>query len=307
MSILPSQKLTIGELFVSIAAGLMIFLLPNDAGRQIESNSLAESLVFIYSVIITLVLMFIIKRYQAVGAAILSMAVFTVTSFFIEMVRGIFTKGADYWPTFDEYRLITMFIMWTAPFFVIVTIRLFTGGSKDNNESRRGFSRFLSMSIKALMIIYILVIVFKMLIPQKPNMTSERQMDLILFSRISACIMGTHENGIMYIMWHSLILAPLTFSISILNPKIKMWHLLVIAAATGFTIEMIQYSLNTSTACLDDLIMYIIGAAAGICIKRFIDFLRRLFTAGSDKCMLSFSYTPLPPKQSNTVTVLTED
>ena len=39
MSFLPMQKLTIGELFVSIAAGLMLFLLPNDAKNRARSSS----------------------------------------------------------------------------------------------------------------------------------------------------------------------------------------------------------------------------------------------------------------------------
>lgn len=307
MSVLPSQKLTIGELFVSLAAGLMLFLLPNDASKQIDVPSLAEGLVFINAFLIIAALMFFIKRFQAAGAAILAMSSITVISFVIDIIKGVFTKVGDYWPSFTEYQLVCMFILWTVPFFIVVFMRLFMGGTGDTNESRKSFVRFLSMSIRALMMIYILVIVFEMLIPEKPNLASERQLNFIPFDRILSCLNGSHENGTMYLWWHSLILAPLTFSLLILNPKIKFWHLLIVGGAAGLTIEVIQYSFNTATACLDDIMMYIVGAMVGIIVKRLLDKIRSVLTQGEDKCMLTLTCTPLPRKPLNTPTVLTEE
>ena len=39
MNVLPSQKLSISHLFLSLAAGLMFFLLPNDAKNQLRKLS----------------------------------------------------------------------------------------------------------------------------------------------------------------------------------------------------------------------------------------------------------------------------
>ena len=136
------------------------------------------------------------------------------------------------------------------------------------------------------MMIYILVIIFQMLLPSKPNMTSERMINFVPFGRITECLNGVHENGTMYLLWHSLILAPLTFSLLILNPNIKLWHLLIISASAGLTIEVIQYSFNTAAACLDDMMMYLIGAAVGIVLKRMIDKIRNITTAGEEYHML---------------------
>ncbi|MBQ3887664.1 MAG: hypothetical protein II735_06815, partial [Clostridia bacterium] len=81
MSVLPSQKLTIGELFVSMAVGLILYLLPNDIRNQTTEIWLSESMVFLAAFIITGVFLFIIKRYEAVGAALLTNALITAGSF----------------------------------------------------------------------------------------------------------------------------------------------------------------------------------------------------------------------------------
>ena len=62
MNVLPSQKLSIGQYFISIAAGLMLFLIPNDALNQFDTDPLREGFIFIISLTITAVLFFIIKR-----------------------------------------------------------------------------------------------------------------------------------------------------------------------------------------------------------------------------------------------------
>ena len=43
MNVLPSQKLTISQVFLGLAAGLMLFLLPNDAKNQIGSEGRCEA------------------------------------------------------------------------------------------------------------------------------------------------------------------------------------------------------------------------------------------------------------------------
>lgn len=291
MSFIPMQKLTIGELFVSIAAGLMLFLLPNDAKNQINDIGLAQGYVFIFSLVISSALLLTIKRYEALGTAMLTNSVLTVSGFFIYIINGIFTKGREFWAVMTEYQLVTMFISWVVPFFFAVTVRLLRNGPGDTSDSRMRFSNFLVLAIRSLMIIYILVIIFRHLLPYRPHMSEERVFDLRLFGNITECLDGTRENGVLYLWWHSLILAPLSFSLLILNPKIKLWHLTIICFSTGVTLEIIQFALNTGTVCSDDVFLYMLGGAAGFLLKHFLDLIRSAITSGQDRCMLSFSYT----------------
>ncbi len=303
----PSQRLSIGELFVSLAVGLMFFLMPNDAQNQFDEAGIAIGSVFICSLITTLALLLIVKHYTAIGSALLFMAVMQVVSFIFSTIYGIINKGDNYWPGFSEYQLITIFVLWTVPFFTGVVFRLLSLGSRDTTHYRRNFARFMSLSLRALIIIYILVIVFEMIIPEKPNIASERIVNFIPLDRIRSCLDGTHDNGTMYIMWHCLILAPLTFSLLTLNPGIKWWHLLIICVSFGFTIELLQYSLNTSTACLDDMIMYLIGGLAGALLKYFIDLIRNAFTGGEEKLMLSVEYVPKKSVERKNSTAIIPD
>ncbi len=291
MTFFPVQKLTIGELFVAVAAGLMLFLLPNDAKNQINDIALAEGYVFLFSLMISAALLLTLKRYDALGIAIFSNSIFTIISFGISILNGVITKGMEFWPQLSEYQLITMFISWVVPFFFAVSLRMLSRGSRDTNDSRMRFSHFLVFAIRALMMVYLLVIIFRHLLPFRPHMSEERLFNLTLFSRIRECLDGAHENGIIYIWWHCLLLSPLTFSLLILNPKIKWWHLSIICLASGITLEILQFCFNTGTVCIDDIWMYLVGGTVGMLLKCFIDLIRSVLTQGQDKCMLSFGYT----------------
>ena len=220
MNFLPIRKLTIGELFVSIAGGIMLFLLPNDAKNQINDLSLAYSYVFIFSLVISVALIFTIKKYESLGMAMMTNSIITVANFFIYIINGILTKGKDFWAVITEYQLVSMFILWVVPFFLAVSIRLMRNGLADTSDSRMRFSHFLLFAIRSLMMIYILVIVFRNLLPYRPHMSEERNFDMRLFGMIGDCLNGTNENGMIYLLWNGLILAPLSFSLMILNPKI---------------------------------------------------------------------------------------
>ena len=306
MTVLPSQKLTIGELFVSLAAGLMFFLLPNDAKNQFDSIIASECFVLLICSVITIVLYSIIKRFEAVGAALMTYAVLTFVNIVFSTLTGIFSNK-DYWPTVSEYNIVCMFIMWVIPFFLMTISRLLQGGKYDTNERRMGFSRFLLLSMRALLILYAIVIIFKMIIPYNPPTESPRDIDFMIFSRIGDCITNEHQDGTKYILWHNFILAPLTFYLLVLIPDIKFWHLLVISVTFGVTIEVLQYLLNTGTACLDDIIMYLVGAVIGILLKYLIDSIRSVLTSGKDNCMLSYIYTPIKQKTDSSAAIIIEE
>ena len=292
MSVLPSQKLTIGELYVSMAVGLILYLLPGDIRNQMNSMVISEIMVFISTLTITAVFFFIIKRYEAIGAALLTNSIITAGAFGFGIIHGLVSKGADYWPTISEYSLISMFIIWIVPFLFAVVLRTFSRDGKDLDDLRQGFSRFLSLSLRALMIIYILVIVFQQLLPHYPKLSVNRSIYYLPFVKIQECLDNFSEWGGLYLFWNGLILMPLTFSLLVLNPKIRWWQALFISFAAGFAIEIIQFSLNTGTVYVDDIILYMIGGLIGYLLKRIIDLIRYRVSGKQEKNMLSLDYSP---------------
>ncbi len=289
MTVLPSQKLTIGELFVSLAAGLMLFLLPNDAKNQFESP-ISESFITVVTLVITFTLYFIIKRFEAIGAAMLTSSILNLISIGFTIFGNVLS-GADNWlPKITEYNIISMFIIWTLPFFCMTALRLVMSGAQDTNERRMGFSRFLVLSMRALLIAYAIIIVFKMVLPYKPSIDTLRYIELMPFARINDCITNIHQNGAEYIIWHSLILVPFSFYLLVLIPRLSWVQIIIVSFSFGITIEILQYSFNTGTACVDDIIMYMVGAVLGLLLKHLIDKTRSVLTMGQDNCMLSTIY-----------------
>ncbi len=299
MSVLPGQKLTIGELYVSMAVGLILFLLPNDLKNQLGTTPVSVVMVSLLALIIASALFIAIRRFEAIGAAILTKSVITVISFLFSILNGMLSKSNDYWPTISDYQLITMFILWTVPFLLAVIFRLFTVGKRDTNDYRLGFARFLSLSLRALLLIYLMVLIFKQIMPNKPNVITTRTIYYMPFSKISDCFSGVNGGSMAYLIWHCLILAPLTFSLLILNPHIRWWYVLVISFAAGMAIEILQFTLNTGIVYTDDVIMYLIGGVLGMLLKKLLDKIREAITAGEEKIMLSLEYTPIeyPPAE----------
>lgn len=306
MNVLPGQKLTISQFFLGLAAGLMFFLLPNDAKNQIGAEGLCEAYIFLITLVITGVLFFITKRYEAVGVAMFAMSCLMAASLLFDIIVGIIESSSSYWPDINQYKIVSMFLLWFIPFVVCMVFRLLSTGKNDNNESRRGFASFMSLSMRALLVMYVIVIIFKLIMPERPSQ-DERETDLMILSRITQCLNGTHENGIAYIMWHCIVLAPLSFYLSVLVPKLKVWQIVIIAACFGIATEVMQFIFNTATACTDDILMLIVGAVLGILFKKAIDKLRSVITKGEDLNMLSFEYAHLMVKPKGEAQVLTDE
>ncbi len=304
MTLLPSQKLTIGEFFVSLAAGLMLYLLPNDAKNQFESEGVCIGFVFLVSLVIVTVMFFIIKRYEAVGTSLMTLSSLCLINLPVSVVGGIISRGSEYWPELTEYSIICMFILWTVPFLFAVTIRLLTNDSADTNDSRRSFIRFMSLSMGSLLIIYGIVLILKMIIPVAPNMQGNREIYPIPFIHIGECLKGSENGTVLQIIWNGLIFAPLTFYLSVLIPRFKIRHGIILGVILGVAIEGLQFLFNTDTAYIDDIILYIIGAVLGVCIKYAFNGLRSLISNGKDNCMMSLEYIPVPKKDRGEAKVI---
>ena len=306
MNALPVQKLSITAFLVAVAVGLMLFLLPNDAKNQFESEIVCEGYVFIVSFVIIAIMHIIVKRYEAIGTSLFFFAVFEVISLIFGVINGFTVKGSDYWPILSEYNIICLFILWVTPFFIVVLLRMLTRTSRDTNEKRRSFTRFMVLSMRALMIIYGIVFLMRLLLSTKPEIMSERQMEIIPFARIIQCFDGSMTNGILYFIWNCIILAPLSFYLSVMVSGFKPIHALIIAFPLGLAVEAVQFLLNTAFVCIDDVLMYCIGALLGVGIKLLFDLIRRILTSGRDPSFLSYEYVPVPRKKSNTPQIVEE-
>ncbi len=306
MNVLPAQKLSIGQFYLSLAAGLMFFLLPNDARNQIVGDGFREAYIVLIALVITVVLFIITKRYEAVGVSLITMAV--LNSFFLlaEIVIGFSSDLSDYWPDLSQYRIVSICLLCFVPFMFCVVVRLLAQGSRDNNESRRDFAAFMASSMKALLVFYVLIFIFKLLMPIRPS-NDNRELIWMPLYRIISCFDGTYENGIIYILWHCIVLAPLSFYLSVLVPKFRVWQIAIIAATLGAGVEIMQFILNTASACIDDIIMLMIGAMLGHFVKQAIDKLRSIMTDGEDTYMLSFDYKHKRIKPKGEAQVLTEE
>ncbi len=286
MTVLPGQRLTIGQLFVSLAAGLMFFLLPNDARNLFESPT-RESMIFIVAIVITAGLLIIVQRYEAVGAAMITASCLCVFNYIVMEILDACTVS-NYWPAISEYQLFSWLILCIAPLLTTMFVRLLASGMWSTPEKRRGFSRFLVLSLRACMIVYIPIVVVKMLIPTEINFELPRNVDLIPLQHTIECVTGVYSDGWLYLAKHFLILMPLGFYLAIAVDHMRWWQFALLGLSIGLTIEIIQLALNTALFCIDDLFLYAIGISVGAGIKYLFDLFRRFLTGGREKRMLYF-------------------
>ena len=73
----------------------------------------------------------------------------------------------------------------------------------------------------------------------------------------------------------------------------RWWQILFLSFAFGLTLEILQFSFNTGTVYVDDILLYIAGGMIGFFLKRLLDYIRSFITIGQDKTMLSLDYTPI--------------
>lgn len=284
MTVLPGQKLTIGQLFVSLAAGLMFFLLPNDARNSFESPT-RESMIFIVAVAITAGLLIIVRRYEAVGAAMITSSCLCLSNYIITEISRACTTN-NYWPAISQYQLLSWLILSVTPLLTTMFVRLLASGMWNTPEKRRGFSRFLALSLRACMIVYIPILIIKMFIPTEVNFELPRHVDLIPLQHTIDCITGAYNDGWIYLAKHFLILMPVGFYLAVAVHHVRWWQFGLLGLSIGLTIEIIQLSLNTALFCIDDLILYVIGILVGAGIKYLFDIFRSFLTGGREKQML---------------------
>lgn len=291
MNFLKGKKLPIGHFFLALAAGLMLFLLPTEAKVQCEQQ-FWELYVLTVSITITIVLLLIVKKYEVIGVALITATSLLAMRFVFDSITNA-AKG-NVKPLGEEltlYDIISWIVIWLVPFAITISIKLFAVAAWNTKEKRYGFSKFLFLSSMALLIIYVMIIFCKDILPFNSDFNEERQIVLVPFMRIFSCLAGEHSTGIFYVLWHCILLIPIGFFLPIFIQKIRLVPIILMGIAGGSFLELCQLVLNTGSVCLDDIIMYTLGAMLGYGLKLLIEKTRSVLTLGHDKNMLTLYYS----------------
>lgn len=287
MKVLSGKRLTIGQLFLSLAAGLMLFLVPNEAKMNAEPP-LLELYVIAISTVISLSLILIVKNYKAMGTAIVTAMVLSTCSYIFKMVGNLIT-GGEIEPSkvLSNFEIVSWVIIWFVPFVITLIIKMFSFSLWNTREKIQEFSGFLFLSALAFSILYISILLSLIVIPYKGDMNSSRSLILMPLGRIQECFRDFNENGIYYLLWHSAVFLPIGFFLPMFTKKINLLKIIIISAVTGIVIECLQYILNTGTVGTDDVILGIASAVIGYGLYLLINKTRSVLTLNTDKRMLT--------------------
>ena len=290
MNFLKGKKLPIGHFFLALAAGLMLFLLPTEAKVQCEQQFWLLYVLSV-SVTITVVLLLIVKKYEVMGVALITATSLLAIRFVFESIAS--TMNGNLKPLGEEltlYDMISWVLIWFVPFAITTSIKLFAVASWNTREKRYGFSKFLFLSSMALLIIYVMIVFCKDILPFNGDFSGDRQVVAVPFMRIVKCLTGEHTTGIFYILWHCILFIPIGFFLPIFISRIRLVPIILIGIAGGAFLELCQLVLNAGSVCLDDIMMYTIGAMLGYGLKLLIEKTRSVLTLGHDANMLKLYY-----------------
>ncbi len=291
MNFLKGKKLPIGHFFLALAAGFMFFLLPTEAKVQCEQQFWGLYVLAV-SVIITVVLLLIVKKYEVIGVALITASVLLAARFIFESLSAAINGNSR--PLNEElttYDMVSWVVIWFMPFAITVSIKLFAVAFWNTKDRQYGFSRFLFLSGASFLILHIIIIFCKDILPFWSNLSGDRQIIAVPFMRIIACITGAHSTGFFYILWHCIILIPTGFFLPIFIKKMNFISVMLVGIGIGSLFELCQLILNTGSVCLDDIMMYTLGTIAGYGLKLLIEKTRSVLTLGHDKNMLTIYYT----------------
>ena len=290
MNFLKGKKLPIGHFFLALAAGLMLFLLPTEAKVQCEQQFWLLYVLSV-SVTITVVLLLIVKKYEVMGVALITATSLLAIRFVFESIAS--TMNGNLKPLGEEltlYDMISWVLIWFVPFAITTSIKLFAVASWNTREKRYGFSKFLFLSSMALLIIYVMIVFCKDILPFNGDFSGDRQVVAVPFMRIVKCLTGEHTTGIFYILWHCILFIPIGFFLPIFISRIRLVPIILIGIAGGAFLDLCQLVLNAGSVCLDDIMMYTIGAMLGYGLKLLIEKTRSVLTLGHDANMLKLYY-----------------
>lgn len=143
MKVKAPPRMSSIQWFVSIAAGLAMFLLPQDA-QSYFSDVYRQIFVAVIAFGIALVLLLLFKLYEPIGVAMLSSMFLTVITFAIRIGIRIYEglSMEDFTMAVNVYDGVSWGMVWSMPLLCCFLMRIFAQGNWSEPEAKRGLLLF---------------------------------------------------------------------------------------------------------------------------------------------------------------------
>ena len=259
------------QLLISIAGGLILFLVPNDTNMVLPDPFNIFAVAFI-SLITCIAIFFIFKDYRLVGISLLTCTIFVMIDFIINNAETLVQTINDKRPflmTGDKYNDLCAVATWAVPFVVCIIIRIFAIAKFDTPEKRNYFSLFIYFSFICFLI-YFIIISFRYFIFINPvDIFGTRSFSIIPFNNISPY--QSEQSAFFHYISAFCLFIPMGFYTSIYNKKAGIIKSIAIYAICAAGIELIKLIFNTGLINLDLIIIAIIGGIVGMLLKILIN------------------------------------
>lgn len=286
MKVKAPPRMSSIQWFVSIAAGLAMFLLPQDA-QSYFSDIYRQLYVAVVTFGIAFILLLLFKLYEPIGVAMLSSMFLTVVMFAIRIGLRIYESPSleDFTMAVNVYDGVSWGLVWSMPLLCCFLMRLFAQDNWSEPEAKRDFCYFFQKASMASGC-YLLILLLAIFLYFRPmNFSGMRQLNLVPFAQIARYIQAFQEgnpDGMKLFFSDVLFFIPIGFFLSALTPSWKMWKRLLVPLVLAVAVETIQYALNTGAADIDDVICSMAGFGLGVFVKFLLDRIRRYVTKGKE-------------------------
>lgn len=284
MRIIKNLNLTTSQFIASLIGGLALFLVPQDAKNMFNGGIFREFYVAGIAVLVVVLLFLIFKSYETIGISLLVVMTLIVANYTISNIMLNIYEPFQF--HLDYYDSVCFFLIWMIPFLSCIIIRLFSFDSYDSDLFKEEFKNFMNLSTIAFAIYYIILLLAYFLFDGSVDLFSERDVNLILFS--SNVNSNLESFQIKEYIKCFIYFIPLGFLVHIYKNKTSFWKRVLIAVCFGIFIELVQFSLNTATVSLWDVIFYTLGFIVGGSIKKLLDIIRRTITRGEESTIFDF-------------------
>lgn len=272
-------KLNAVQILFSIAAGIILFLLPQDASRMIHASLRIPYVVFI-CIVVTVFLLIIFKSYKMISVSlfvamnlIILRYIFSVISMLIENI----SSGAPFSMSISYYDGLCWGLIWFIPFLICTSARLFSASYWYTSSKRNQFNVFFNISAKTFFVYYIILLFACFILARPIDLFGQRQYNIIPFLTMLNMFSDT-KSMIMHFTGNLFFFMPFGFYLSIYRQDMSLGKKILISLIVSVTIELLQLALNTGKADINDIILNQVGFFFGCMTKLVMDKLRASIT-----------------------------
>ena len=277
------------HLLIALAAGLILYLAPNDAKSIFLSIMLRELFVFIVAFITTVVILMMFKDYRVVGLAV---AIFTILACFDIIVYNInlifqnINLKQAFFLSMDTYDTVCFMISCFVPFAICLIVRVFSIAKWDIKNRRKQFKPFFYLCTISFLAYYILIYSIYFVFPKPVDLFSSREFSLIPFQNVNSY--WPNYGAAAYIFANIAFFIPAGFFVSVYKQNLGFKKEAVIALTLAVSTELLQLIFNTACVNFEDAILCFMGFMLGTTIRFLIAKCRNYIIQSSDDDIFAF-------------------